>query len=466
MTIRDAERRLLGAPRTSPEQDRELGSARVDSRTVRPGDVFFCLPGTKADGHDYAAAAEAAGAALVVTEREVPGLSPTLELRVPHVRSALGCLARAVRDAASATVAAVTGTAGKTTVKELLAEVCATERRTCRNWRNFNNQIGLPLTILTAEPDAEVWVLELGISHPGDMDELGAIAHPDLAIIHNVGPGHLEGLGSVEGVARAKASLLNYLAPGGRAVVSRDYPLLLSEAKHLASDLVTTSAKDPKAPYFCRFEGVTPEGRGRFHLVTPSWSEEITLPTCGAHMAENLAAVAAAACELGISRTGILAGISALRPTSQRFVCTAHGGSILIDDTYNANPLSMRQAIETARVMAGERPLILVLGDMRELGEAAPKAHEGLGRTARAAHPSAIFFQGEHAGDVRHGFGPAAPVLISISDPESAAGALQEALDAAGDAVVLVKGSRSCRMERYLDLISRALDARTQGALQ
>ncbi|MGE4551468.1 MAG: UDP-N-acetylmuramoyl-tripeptide--D-alanyl-D-alanine ligase [Desulfovibrionaceae bacterium] len=464
MTVRDAERHLRGAARTAPERDRALGLARVDSRAVRPGDVFFCLPGSKADGHDFAAAAEAAGAALVVTQREAPGLSPALELRVPDVAAALARLARAARDAAAATVVAVTGTAGKTTVKELLAEVCATERRTCRNWRNLNNQIGAPLTILAAEPDAGVWVLELGISHPGDMDELGEIAHPDLAVIHNIGPGHLEGLGSIEGVARAKASLLQYLAPGGRAVVSRDHPLLLAEAKRIVPKPITSSALDPEAPYFCRFEGVTPEGRGRFRLATPGWSAEMTLPTCGAHMAENIAAVAAAACELGISRAGVLAGISALRPAPQRFVCTACGGCTLIDDTYNANPLSMRQAIETARAMAGSRPLILVLGDMLELGAAAAEAHEGIGREARAAAPAAFYFHGGHAADVARGFGANGVPLTPVADPEAAADDLAAILAAAENPVVLVKGSRSCRMERYVEVISRALAARAQGA--
>ena len=456
LTLNLLETALTGRAESGPETDRLLGMVRTDSRRVIPGDVFFCLAGEHADGHRFAVAALDAGAGLVVAHKEIPGADPGKILPVDDTLAALGRLARFQRDRTGAKVLAVTGTAGKTSVKEMLALVASRELRTCKNYKNYNNQIGLPLAILAAEPEADLWVLELGISRPGDMDDLGRIAAPDLALITNVGPAHLEGLGSVQGVAQAKASLLAHLVPGGTAILCRDHALLMDEAaKHAPAAVVEFSARDDSAPYSCLYRGTNgaaQAGNGTFKLKTPEFKAKMVLPLCGDHWAENIAAVAAAAGTLGLSRQAVLGGISAFRPSGQRFVRRCFGGLTLIDDSYNANPLSMTQAIRTARSLAGDDPLVLVLGDMLELGDAAAEAHEALGRILREVHPTAVFFQGGQAENVARGFRANGTALQPVTGPED----ILPVIDSLGlnRGVILVKGSRSCRMERYVTALA------------
>ncbi len=465
LTLNQVLQALTG--RTGPD-DSPLGVVRTDSRRVTSGDLFFCLKGEHVDGHDYAAKALEAGAGLVVAERGLPGLDPDKILVVDDALAGLGRLARFQRDRAQARVLAVTGTAGKTSVKEMLALVASRELRTCKNYKNYNNQLGLPLAILEAEADADLWVLELGISHPGDMEDLGRIAAPDLALITNVGPAHLEGLGSVEGVAEAKASLLDHLAPDGTAIICRDHPLLMEAvARRSPAELIEFSAKDESAPYCCLFQGPGQAGsqtgleddNGLFLLRTPEFKAKMVLPLCGEHWAENMAAVAAAAGTLGLSRQALLGGMSAFTPAGQRFVRRRLGEMTLIDDSYNANPLSMTQAIRTARALAGDGPLVLVLGDMLELGRTAAEAHESLGRMLREVAPSAVFFQGAHADDVARGYGANGSSVTTVQEPAE----VLAALGAKDKSVVLVKGSRSCRMERYVDALRERFAATESG---
>lgn len=449
LTLADIEQCLgIGADVT----DTPVTGVCTDSRTVQKGDLFVCIDGEHFDGHEFAAKAAEAGACAVIASRMLE-LRDTPVFMVRDTVNALGRIAACWREKCEAKLVAVTGSAGKTTIKELLALACSNRYRVAKNYRNLNNQIGLPLSMLRASCDEDLWIMELGISHTGDMDELGMVARPDVAVIANIGPAHLEGLGDISGVAQAKAALLKYLRDGGEAIVSNDYFELWEAAQKIIPSPTSFSTLAGKTGFTCCFLGAGPEGEGRFRLTTPDEEHEFQAPVCGDHIAENLAAVAAACHALDVPAEDVVWAAQHFKADAQRF-CTRQAGCFtLIDDTYNANPLSMRRSIETARCIAADRPLVLVLGDMRELGPGANAAHEELGRLIAETTPAAVFWRGEHAADVKRGF-------TGLSDIDDTEGFITQ-WNTLGltDAVVLFKGSRSMNMEDF----SRALAAKLEG---
>ncbi|SNR75204.1 UDP-N-acetylmuramoyl-tripeptide--D-alanyl-D-alanine ligase [Humidesulfovibrio mexicanus] len=460
LSLRDVVLCLNGEAYSGPDADRELLRVCTDSRAVAPGDLFFCLRGERFDAHDFAQTVAQAGAACIVAARELPGL-PCPVVVVDDTQKALGRLARCWRDRFGARegtrVVAVTGTAGKTTLKELLAQTLGGVLRVAKNHKNFNNQIGLPLSILSADGTEDAWVMELGISQPGDMDELGPIIAPDLAVVLNIGPAHLQGLGDLSGVARAKASLLRHLAPGGRGLCCMDYPELWTEAQALLPDVEGFSTKNSFAKYYARFEETLSEGGGLYEVIMDGQAFWAELPACGAHFAENAAAVVGACHMLGLDAERIASGLAGANLPDQRFCCAESGCWRVVDDTYNANPLSMRRSIEAARLLAGKERLVLVLGDMKELGPGAMEAHRELGAAIAAAAPDSVFFQGEYAQAVAQG---APGVAVTRVD---APGQVLEALAGlSGGGTILVKGSRSCRMEEHAKALLAGL-AHTGG---
>ncbi|MBN2140455.1 MAG: UDP-N-acetylmuramoyl-tripeptide--D-alanyl-D-alanine ligase [Desulfovibrionaceae bacterium] len=450
-------------PETGPEA--VLSGVCTDSRLAKPGDLFVCLSGERFDGHNFAARAAARGAAAIVSSRLLPDVSGVPVIMVKDTLAALGRLARCWRDQTRARVVAVTGTAGKTTVKEALARVAACGGLTvAKNYKNFNNQIGLPLSMLRAGGQEDVWIMELGISLATDMDELGPTASPDLALITNIGPAHLAGLGDLEGVARAKASLFRHVRPGGVCLACLDYPLLWQEAQKIAPRVRGFSRLDRDAEFYCGFKGLDDSGRGLFELRGPQIDQTLGLDLCGEHAAENIAAVAAAAHVLELPGRALVLGLAQAAAPEQRFRPIRRGRLLIIDDSYNANPLSMRRALDAARRMAKQGPLVLVLGDMLELGDAAAEAHEDLGRFIRELAPRAVFFQGEHGPDLARGLGDNGLVKkFQLTErPEDLTRGLR-GLDLAG-AVILVKGSRACRMERYVRALAGDQGPEDQGA--
>jgi UDP-N-acetylmuramoyl-tripeptide--D-alanyl-D-alanine ligase len=430
--------------------------AGMDSRAVIPGTLFACIKGARADGHDYAETAAASGAAVVLAERALPEVSGQVPVFVvDDCVAALGRLASAWRAKAGAKVAAVTGTAGKTTVKEMLLAVLGQRFEVAGTKGNYNNQLGLPLTMLACPGSARIWVLELGISRPGDMQELAAIARPDLAVITNIGPAHLEGLGDLAGVARAKAVLAAFLAPGGMVLASRDYPLLWAEiARH--TDLVADfSATDQSARFFAAYLGANCTG-GRFSLRLGGEPLAMTLPFFGVHAAENLAAAAGAATLLGAGAADVERGLAGLEIAGGRFRTERLGGLTLIDDTYNANPLSMARSIAAAAETAAGSPLVLVLGEMRELGSEAAQRHYELGVLIAATPCRAVFFHGGHAEDLHRGLLQAGftGLFKAVDDPCRFQGEFAGLSLTSG--AVLFKGSRSLGMENFFAAAAKA----------
>ncbi len=429
-----------------------LEGVSTDSRKAGPGTLFACLPGARADGHDFVAQAVAGGASAVLASRRVlEAASQTPVLLVEDVLKALGRLARFWRRRTRPVVAALSGSAGKTTVKELLAGIAARIDRTVKNPGNWNNQLGLPLSMLAASAEDRIWIQELGISRLGDMEELSAICEPDLAVVHNIGPAHLEGLGDMAGVGRAKAAIFSHLRAGGTGLASMDYPELWAEAQKAMPGVLGMSTSNADAPYFASYLGVDGLNRARVELRLAGENFEVKLPWRGTHLAENALAAAAAAKHLGATAQDIAFGLAGAELPSGRFQAMDEAGWTIIDDTYNANPLSMRRAIETAREMAGERPLILVLGEMGELGGQAATAHEELGLCIAGLGCQHVVFRGSQARQVEKGLskGNFAGCFQTADTPEAFSGCLGALKRVPG--AVLFKGSRSQRMEDYLE---------------
>jgi UDP-N-acetylmuramoyl-tripeptide--D-alanyl-D-alanine ligase len=447
MTLQD----IAAAMGATVDLDHEATIARVsiDSRAVQPGDLFFCIVGEKLDGHEFAAQAVENGARAVVAGAPVDVPAPVLLVRDTTV--ALGRLARAWRERSRATVIGVSGSAGKTTVKEMLAQVLALHGKTTKNFRNLNNQIGLPMSILEMSGDEDFWVLELGISRPGDMDELGFILAPDAALLINIGACHLEGLGSLDGVAAQKSVLLDHVRPGGFACVSVDYPALARECSRRSVRQVGFSGCGAAADYSCMGQENTAEGI-RYALRAKDADMRLHVPST-VHVPENVAAVAAMALELGVPVRTLEAGLNAFSPVAQRFVQNRVGAWLFIDDTYNANPVSMAQSISEARRLAQGRRLVLVLGEMRELGEDSARAHRELGGLIAATGASHVFFHGRHADDVLAGMAGFDGEFRGVSAAEELPQALAGLRGEPG--VMLFKGSRGCRMERYYSYMER-----------
>jgi len=426
-------------------------SVTADSRKAGPGSLFCCLPGSRADGHEFALQAVKQGAVAVLAARNLPEVADKAAvLVVPDVLRALSSLARFWRGRAKARVVALSGSAGKSTVKEFLASILAGVGPTMKNPGNYNNQLGLPLSVLAGDENDRFWVLELGISRQGDMEELAALCEPDLAVVHNIGPAHLEGLGDLAGVAKAKAALFGFVRKGGAAIANRDYPLLWKAAQAVNPGVIPMSTISSNAPFHGHFLD-SEHGGGRYHLSLEGTSVDVVLPCQGAHLTENILAAAAVASILGATPEQITTGLAKAATLPGRFTVLAAGGVTVIDDTYNANPLSMAASIEAAQKLAKGQPLLLALGEMGELGTQAQAAHEELGRMAARSGCRTLFFKGEHAPQVeqglkREGFTGKFYPVKTADDFDT----FLETTDIS-EGVALFKGSRSAHMEELLE---------------
>lgn len=433
---------------------------QTDSRVLKKGELFFCISGERFDGHTFARKAVANGACAIVAERppfshdEMCGMEceeggvPLLMVR--NSVQALGKLAAYHRQQAKATVVGVTGTAGKTTVKEVLSQVLSIRGETARNHLNLNNQIGLPVSMLAASGEEKFWVMEAGISEAHDMDELASVLRPDLGLVLNVGSGHTQGLGD-KGVAYYKARLLNYVAKGGVGLVSADYPDLVREAKRNFKDVRFFSTKDASIAYGAEYVGAESATHGRYKVRLDGKEFELVAPFRGAFAAENVIAVAAAADILGLKSDEIIKGFAQAKLPEKRFCCQQRGRWLVIDDSYNANPLSSARMLETAAEMADGGPLVLVMGEMRELGKEADEAHVQLGRNMAKTAPVCIFWVGGHADDVRRGLdeGGWKGECFVVKTPEEFVNRFTETEFRSG--LVLFKGSRGNKLERLVE---------------
>lgn len=415
--------------------DAEIVGAAIDSRTIQPGELFVALSGSRVDGHDYVRAASAAGAAAALVGRAVPGQLP--QWIVPDAGQTLAALGCWVRQHCSATrVVAVTGSNGKTTVKEMLAAILACSGETLATAGNYNNELGVPLTLCRLRQRHRYAVLELGASAPGEIRRLTQWTRPNVGVITNAGPAHLEGFGSVAGVARGKGELFEGLADDGIAVINADDPF---------ADLWRRLA----GPRRCITYGLARQAdvraaaaaSGQLELHWNGRTLPVRLRLPGRHNRLNALASAATALALEVPGPTIRAGLEAMRPVPGR-LCWREGigGAHILDDTYNANPASLAAAIRVLAESPGRR--WLVLGDMGELGDTARRLHRRAGWLARVGGVERLFTIGELAAESAAGFGPGAErfddraVLVEVLSAELGP-----------DVAVLIKGSRSAAMD-------------------
>ncbi len=428
-----------------------------DSRDIKEGQLFAAIKGERADGHAFARSAVKAGAVAVLAEKDpFPDEDIAPVLLVKDTVKALQETAHDCRSSFMGKVIGLTGTAGKTTTKELLANILSVRGKTFRSPMNLNTQIGISSSILSCDGDEKFWVLEAGISHPDDMDELGALIEPDLAIILNVGPGHSLGLGD-KGTAHYKSRLLRYRRLSYPSLVSADYPDLAEETAHLP-EIAYFSSKRTDVPYSARYLGTDENGKGKYALMLDGTPLEVHAELTGEYAAENIIAAAAAASLLGLSPVEIAEGIRSSGFHDHRFVRQEISGWKIIDDSYNANPLSMKRMLLAAKELAGGGNFLCMLGAMGELGDISEHEHERLGEFLASLDCSAVFWQGNYADQVRHGLekNNASALFKTVDSPENFLEEFLRWKDGAhaGSGTVIFKGSRVNHLENNVKIFT------------
>ncbi|MBK8321159.1 MAG: UDP-N-acetylmuramoyl-tripeptide--D-alanyl-D-alanine ligase [Betaproteobacteria bacterium] len=418
----------------------------TDSRAVNPGELFVALVGENHDGHAYVAQALERGAVAALVSRRVGAAGEVPQVIVTDTRKGLGRLAAAWRQRFALPVLALTGSNGKTTVKEMLASIlaahCGGRDAVLATEGNLNNDIGLPLMLLRLRERHRYGVFEMGMNHLGEIDLLAKLASPGVALVNNAQRAHVGLLGTVEAIARAKGEIYAGLRPGGIALVNEDDAFAGYWKGLNAGRRIVTFGLADQADVRGRLED------GQVRLVTPGDAFAVTLQVPGEHNALNAIAACAAAFALEVPPRAIQAGLAAYAGTPGRLERRrAEGGAMVIDDTYNANPDSMKAAIRVLAAQAGRR--VLVMGDMGELGDAAPSLHAEVGAFARESGIDAFIALGPLSGHAAGAFGAGARHFADIG--EAIAAAREESL---AGATVLVKGSRAMRMERVADALA------------
>ncbi len=440
----DAEvRAALGLAGAEPQS---YAAVSTDTRTLGEGSLFVALRGERFDAHDYLAQAAERGARGAVVERVPEGAPSSLTYyRVEDTRVALGRLARHYRRSLNARVCAVVGSNGKTTTKELARAVLATRYRVHATEGNLNNLVGTPLTLLAAPADAEALVIEVGTNSPGEVERLGRIVEPDVAIITAIAEEHLEGLGNLEGVLREETSILGTLSSEGVALVG-DEPPELAERARLLCDRVRVAGWSSAADPALRAERVELDDEGRVRF---EWQgHAVRLALRGRPNARNALLALGLGLEWGVDVDAAVEALTHAQPPKMRAELHRYGGLTVIADCYNANPASVDAAVDLLVALPRGGARVAVLGTMRELGNASEELHRRTAEAVAEAEVDVIVATGEFA----RAFGPLAEQLgdrlIAAEDPLDAYVPLAARLT--GREVVLLKGSRGVALERLL----------------
>jgi UDP-N-acetylmuramoyl-tripeptide--D-alanyl-D-alanine ligase len=419
-----------------------------DTRSIARGELFVALRGPNFNANEFVARAAEAGAAGAVVD--TLGATPLPQILVGDTQVALVNAARAWRARFANPVVGVAGSNGKTTCKEMIAAILATAGNTLATRGNLNNHIGVPLTLLRLDAAQRYAVIEMGANRAGDVAGLCAIAAPGVGIVTNAGAEHLEGFGSLEGVARAEGELFAGLKPSGVAIVNADdeYAALW---RGMTAARVVTFGLAATADFRAEDITTTVGSAGfvtRFALIAPQGRAQIALSLAGMHNVTNALGAAAAATAAGATLAQVAAGLAAMRPVPGRLnFRTAACGAWIVDDSYNANPSSMRAGIDVLAGLDGRR--WLVVGDMAELGDHAVAAHAELGAYARARGVERLFATGRLAVGAVQSFGSGASWF-----PDAAALAAAVAAELVPDVRLLVKGSRMNRLERVVEALA------------
>lgn len=424
-----------------------------DSRRLRPGNLFLALRGARVDGHDYLAQARELGAAAALVSRPVDDSLP--QLLVGDVQAAAGAIAQWHHRRLQVRTVAITGSNGKTTVKNLVRLILEELGPTLATSGNYNNELGLPLTLAQLGSEHQYAVLEMGAGKPGDIAQLCQIARPDIAVVTNIGEAHLAQFGSREMIARTKGAIYAGLADDGTAVIPADddYCAVLQALAGSRRQIGFGCA-----PAAVHASAVQLGASTRFELHTPDGSTAVSLPLLGRHNVDNALAATAVGLAAGASLEQIARGLARAKPEARRLELRHCGAATVVDDSYNANPGSLLAALEAVAPLA--QPRWLVLGDMLELGPEAEALHAECGRQARAAGFERMDVCGPLSAAAARAFGAGGHVH---ADQPSLISALRAALAAGAAPLLLVKGSRGAAMDRVVDALLGEEDACCSG---
>lgn len=435
--------------------DQSFTGVVTDSRRVAAGDLFVCIVGEHQDGHDYAAAALAAGAGAVLASREVDGPA----LLVPDTLLAYGAIAKRHRGLLPGQVIAITGSSGKTSTKDLLAQILATAGSVVAPPGSFNNEVGLPATVLTADRETDYLVLEMGMRGKGQIAYLCDIARPQVAAVLNVGSAHLELLGSRQGIAEAKSEIIQALPPSGTAVLLADDPLVLELAAKTPAKVLTFGEANHAD---VRISELTLDERARasFKLNYGGDSVRVQLQLAGEHQALNAAAAAACAIAAGMGLTEVGKALSQAGNQSRwrMEVTELPNGITLVNDAYNANPESMRAGLKALKAMSRGRRSWAILGEMRELGGDSVAAHDEIGRLCVRLDINRLIAIGSAGKIIQIGaaqegsWGNEAEWV-----PDNDAAVAKVLAEVEPGAVIYIKASRAVGLERVADALIAGL---------
>ncbi|WPC28882.1 UDP-N-acetylmuramoyl-tripeptide--D-alanyl-D-alanine ligase [Pseudomonas moraviensis] len=430
------EARLIG-------NDASFNGVSIDSRAIQPGQLFIALTGPRFDGHDYLNDVASKGAVAALVEREVAD-SALPQLLVKDTRQALGQLGALNRAAFTQPVAAVTGSSGKTTVKEMLASILRTRGPVLATRGNLNNDLGVPLTLIELAPEHTSAVIELGASRLGEIAYTVGLTKPHVAILNNAGTAHVGEFGGPEKIVEAKGEIIEGLAADGIAVLNLDDKAFgIWKTRAAGRQVLTFALSNSEANFHASDLATDARGCPAFNLHTPEGSERVQLNLLGTHNVANALAAAAAAHALGVSLFGIATGLGAVQPVKGRTVAQlAKNGMRVIDDTYNANPTSMCAAVDILAGFSGRT--VLVLGDIGELGDWAEQGHRDVGEYARGK-VSALYAVGPNMVHAVNAFGEQAQHFGTQAELIQALAAEQDT-----NTTILIKGSRSAAMENIV----------------
>lgn len=431
-----------------PEKlDSRFSGVSIDSRAKSSGGIFFCIKGERFDGHDFALDALANGCAAIVVTRsryaEFAGLPGATVFAVDDTLAAMQQLAKFYLDLIAPRKIAITGTNGKTTTKALITGLLSSKYRTCATRGNLNNQFGVPLSIFEFTRDCQAAVFEFAMSTPGEIRRLVELFTPDIRVILNIGPAHLETLKTIDAVAEAKFEMLQDSRPEDWAVLNMDDPQIRSRSYRYKTNKLTYGTSPE---YDVHPDNVHMNGAGRAHLIFHG--EDITMPVLGLHHVHNCLAAISVAKLMGIPFALVKSGIESFVPAGNRMATEEYLGITIVNDAYNSNPVSARGAIETVASMKTPGRRVVVFGDMLELGSKSDEYHAEMGRIIAAAHVDFLILLGTFSTTVKNAAVTAGldAARIAVVADHSAAVELLTAYLHSGD-LLLLKASRGIRLE-------------------
>jgi UDP-N-acetylmuramoyl-tripeptide--D-alanyl-D-alanine ligase len=445
----------------SGDPDQVVGNIVTDSRSLRTGDFFIALRGARFDGHEFVAEAFERGAVGVLVDNVPEGRFFTAHqvvIAASDTTVGLQDLAHAVREATETKVVAITGSAGKTTTKDTIADFLSESYRVVKNKGNLNNHIGLPLSLMQLRDRPDAAVMELGMNHAGEISRLVAIADPDVRVWTNVGDAHLGFFESADAIADAKAEILELAEPHDLLVCNADDPRVMARASRFAGRVASFGEAEDASVRATAIEDLGLGGM-RARVVTPVGERVIEMPLLGRGNLANVLAATAVAVEFGIPLDAIAARAARLRPSDRRgAIHRLRGGVMLVDDSYNSSPSALKRALDVVAKEPRAARKVAVLGEMLELGAFSAELHRDAGRAAAAVGLNLLFVVGgepaRELGDAAIAAGMA-PASVTYFDQSAAAAPAIAAAIRSGD-VVLVKGSRGIRTDLIADRISEA----------